>query len=140
MLDAWRARVDIKRRVEGVAAARSLAGSLEDRIGSAEVHALEGDLSFAEKQYAEAAKSYRALYDEQPNARAVLGLSSALSRDGQKSEAVTVLKDWLTGHPDDKEVRFALSTEYIQSGQLDEARAQSEQLLSDSARQRTKSE
>ena len=104
--------------------------SLGDRIGSAEVHALEGDLSFAEKQYAEAAKSYRAQYDEQPSSRAVISLSSALSLSWPELASRDLLKDWLTAHPDDKDVRFALSTEYIQTGQLDEARSQSEQLLS----------
>jgi tetratricopeptide (TPR) repeat protein len=129
MIDAWRARLDIKRRIEGVAAARALAESLSDRIGPAEMHALEGDLSFAEKQYAEAAKSYRAQYDEQPSSQAVLSLSNALVRAGQSSEAVSLLMDWLAHHPDDNEARFALSTDYIQSGQLDAAQAESERIL-----------
>ena len=59
MLDAWRARADIKRRAEGIAAARALAASLSDRIGPAEAHALEGDLLFAEGKFAEAAELYR---------------------------------------------------------------------------------
>ena len=130
MLDAWRARADIKRKVEGIAAARALAASLSDRIGLAEAQALEGDLLFAEGKFAEAAEMYRSQYKEQASTRAVLSLSTALSKAGQNPQALAILTDWLASHPDDKEVRFALSTQYIQSGKLDEARLQSEQLLS----------
>ena len=45
MVDAWRARAEIKRRADGIAAARALAASLSDRIGPAEAHGLEGDLA-----------------------------------------------------------------------------------------------
>ena len=139
-MDAWRARADIKRKVEGIAAARALAASLSDRIGLAEAQALEGDLLFAEGKFAEAAEMYRSQYKEQASTRAVLSLSTALSKTGQNPQALAILTDWLASHPDDKEVRFALSTQYIQSGKLDEARLQSEQLLVDGARLRTQPE
>ena len=59
---------------------------------------------------------YRTQFKDQPSARAVLSLSTALSRAGQNPQSVAVLTDWLASHPDDSEVRFALSTEYIQTG------------------------
>ena len=94
---------------------------------------LRATLLFAEGNFAEAAELYRSRYKEQPSTRAVTSLSSALSRAGQNPEAVALLTDWLGSHPDDNEARFALSTEYIQSGKLDEAQVQSEKLLVDSA-------
>ena len=43
--------------------------------------------------------------------------------------AIAVLTDWLASHPDDTAVRFALSTRYIEFGQLDAARSESERIL-----------
>jgi hypothetical protein len=54
----------------------------------------------------------------------------ALTRANQKSAAVALLTDWLSGHLDDHQVHFALSREDIQSGQLDAARSESERILS----------
>ena len=129
MIDAWRARLDIKRKAEGIAAARALAQSLNDRIGSVAVRTLEAELLIAEKQYGDAAELYRALYKEKPSAGGAVNLADALALAGQKTEGIAVLTDWLSGHPDDTAVRFALSTRYIESGQLDAARAESERIL-----------
>ena len=129
MIDAWRARLDIKRKAEGIAAARALAESLNDRIGSVAVRTLEAELLIAEKQYGQAAELYRALYKEKPSAGGAVSLADALALAGQNAQAIAVLTDWLASHPDDTAVRFALSTRYIESGQLDAARAESERIL-----------
>jgi putative PEP-CTERM system TPR-repeat lipoprotein len=129
MVHAWRGRVEIKRRTEGVAAARQLASSLADRIDPIVASVIEADVLFVEGHHAEAADLYGEAFKERASSEVALRLAESLTQAGQAGQAVDVLKEWLAANPDDVAGHFALSVRLIQTGEFDAAIEQGERLL-----------
>ena len=64
-------------------------------------HMILGEVYFKESKYAEAAKEYRAAYDQDPKDAEVAGLGAAYVATGQWTEAEPVLRQVVKANPSD---------------------------------------
>jgi len=90
---------------------------------------LAGDAWIQMNGYAEAGAAYAQARDRKPSAELVIKLSEAASRMGQHEEAVSILRAWLTEHPEDARVQHFLGATYLSMEQNDEAIRQYEKVL-----------
>ncbi len=67
---------------------------------------LEGDVKFAQKQFGDAAASYKRVLAEAPTPNLVVKIYSALSLGNKKADADAFIADWLKTHPKDVAVRM----------------------------------
>lgn len=110
---------------EALAGARALQGQFPDlNIG----YRLEGNLYLQQKDFAKALTAYRTAYAKTPDSQTVLLLAGAQQVTGDSDGAIKTLRDWLTAHPDDAQVRTRLAMELQRLGRREEAIAEYERL------------
>ena len=95
---------------------------------------LRGDVLMAQRKFAEARDSYQALMNTlskgDPNASKLeVRIAQATASAGDPERAATMLRSWMTAHPDDMEVMLPVSTLNLAANRIPEARAQLETLL-----------
>jgi len=91
-------------------------------------HRLEGNLYVRQKDFAQALVAYQAAYAKTPDSQTVLMLAGAQQVNGDSEAALKTLRDWLSAHPDDVQVRTRLAAELQRLGRREEAIAEYERL------------
>jgi putative PEP-CTERM system TPR-repeat lipoprotein len=104
--------------------------------GNSNVFSLEGDLAMAEQDYRRAIASFSKVQQLEPATnRWVLKLARAQRDAGQSDAAIATYRQWLTSHPDDRQVKSELANLYLNSGREAEAQTTYAQLLEQQAEQ-----
>lgn len=86
------------------------------------VLAVQGDLAFAQKAYAEAARQYRAALDlSRDDTTLAIKLHVALQKAGQGAEASKHATAWMSSHGKDVNFLSHLGTQSLQAGKLTDA-------------------
>ena len=92
---------------------------------------LAGDVLMQAKRYAEAAVAYERGLTKQEDGVLLLRIYLARREAGEGDALLTMLQDWLVGHPNDVMVKRTLASEHARLGQRDEAVRLNEELLKD---------
>lgn len=90
---------------------------------------LAGDIALARQRAAEAVQLYQAAFDKAPSTGLALRSFNAAFQAGEGGRGVAVLESWLRRQPDAQQARAALAEGYLRLGQLAQARAAYETLL-----------
>ncbi len=107
-----------------------LAKLRNDRPGDRNVISLEGDLALAGNDTRRAVEAFQRLRRLDPDSNHwVAQLAQAQFAAGQTEVALNTCRDWLTGHPDDRQVYGQLAKFYLLAGRTDEAAAAYARLL-----------
>lgn len=80
-----------------------------------------GRIAMATNNPVAAEAHFRAAMHESPASIIVLWLDGAVRAQGRGDEAIRLLADWVSQHPDDLMVRNQLATSYLQTGRDQEA-------------------
>ncbi|MBK8535567.1 MAG: PEP-CTERM system TPR-repeat protein PrsT [Candidatus Competibacteraceae bacterium] len=110
---------------EALAGAKALQSQFPDlNIG----YRLEGNLYLQQKDFAKALAAYRTAHAKTPDSQTVLLLAGAQQVTGDSDGAIKTLRDWLTAHSDDVQVRTRLAMELQRLGRREEAITEYERL------------
>lgn len=93
-------------------ATRELDRLAQDLPDHPEVLALKGWWAMQQRQFKQAAESYRLALAKQPSSALVMNLANALWRAGNREEAVQTLEDWNLKYPQDASVLYLRSGLY----------------------------
>jgi putative PEP-CTERM system TPR-repeat lipoprotein len=122
--------VAITLKKSGVAGAVATANQLRSRHRNlATAPALEGDAYMAGKEYQKAADAYSKELQQTPSAMLVLRLAQAKAGAGDREGAASVLREWLSNHPDDRAVSLVLVSYDLAAQRFDQAKAELEHIL-----------
>lgn len=123
------ARVELQAQQQKFTEALTGAKALQKQFPNLNVgYRLEGNLYVRQKDFTKALAAYQAAYAKTPDSQTVLMLAGAQQVTGHSEAALKTLRDWLTAHPDDVQVRTRLATELQRLGRREEAIAEYEQL------------
>ena len=130
LLDALTALVSIETRAGRYAEAMQLVKKVQSQYPKSHAGSmLEGDVRFAEKQYAQAATAYENAYTTARSGQLAIRLHSALALAGKQSEGEAKLTGWLKTNPDDLPVRIYLADVYLKQQKHKSAIEQYEYIL-----------
>ncbi|MGM9515734.1 XrtA/PEP-CTERM system TPR-repeat protein PrsT [Roseateles sp. DB2] len=92
--------------------------------------AAQGDVAYAQKAWAEAARQFKAALDlQRDDAMLAIKLHSVLQKAGQSAEAARLASSWMAAHPKDAHFLSYLASLALQSGKLSEAESMFNQVL-----------
>ena len=130
LLDALTALVSIETRAGRYAEAMQLVKKVQSQYPKSHAGSmLEGDVRFAEKQYAQAATAYENAYTTARSGQLAIRLHGALALAGKQSEGEAKLTGWLKTNPDDLPVRIYLADVYLKQQKHKSAIEQYEYIL-----------
>lgn len=84
---------------------------------------LEGDALAQGGRYPQAGEAYARAHAATPGSLTARRMAQMAERSGAGGEAVRILQDWVTGHPDDVQGMLSLAMLQQQQGRFDEAEA-----------------
>ena len=114
LLEAQTALIGIETRAGHNAEALQIVKNVQSQSPKAAVgNVLEGDVRFAEKQYAQAAISYQKAYAVSPSGPVAVKWHAALAQSGKPDDGNAKLRGWLKDNPDDIAVRLYLADAYL---------------------------
>lgn len=126
-------RIALEQKSSGIDGALAIANQLRTKYpGLPTATALEGDAYVAAGQYAKAADAYAKALQQSPSALLTIRLAQAKSAQGDRDAAASVLRQWLTQHPDDGAIRLAVAEYDITAHRFDEAQKELEPLAAQS--------
>ena len=102
--------IKMQRYDDAVAVTHALGRNPSDR---AVATSLDGDIAFAQKNYAAAIAAYQKALKLKPASLIVLRLYNALAAAGNHPQAIDTLQAWVKSHPNDLEVANALGQAYL---------------------------
>ena len=121
---------DIYLRTGALAKANQLAAQIQrERPKAALGYALEGNVLFVRKDYAQAARVLQKAASIEPNGDLLLRIHDAQSLLPGGKPADAPLRDWLKNHPEDVPVRFHLANSYNRMQQYREAAEEYREVL-----------
>ena len=123
------ARVELQAQQGKFAEALAGAKALQKQFANLNVgYRLEGNLYVRQKDFTKALAAYQAAYAKTPDSQTVLMLAGAQQVNGDSEAALKTLREWLTAHPNDVQVRTRLADELQRLGRREEAIAEYERL------------
>lgn len=130
LFDILFAMVSLEGRRNGLNAALALADELQTNPGNRPASAfLKGDLLILAAQPSQAAQAYRAEFNASPTKALALRLARAEGIAGHPDTAASILRTWLTTHPDDPDVETAVAQIDLRTGHWDLAQTELEARL-----------
>ncbi len=125
-------RIALERQFKSGDAALELAHKyVTERPDSVSRLVVAGDLETALQKNSEAAATFRKAWEKSKTSPVLQRLYVALGRSNKADEGLQMLTDWAAKNPTDYDVRFLITSAYINSGKLDEALNETEAMSGD---------